>query len=82
MGGTSTQQVMITLDDGIDAHFERARAAGARIEQELRTEFFGRTYTALDLEGHVWSFLQNAPGRADPPAGWSVQFPRQEQETA
>ena len=58
-GGRSTQSVHVQLQNGIDAHCERARAAGARIAAEPETQFYGaRTYRALDLEGHVWNFNQ------------------------
>jgi uncharacterized glyoxalase superfamily protein PhnB len=40
-----------------DALFERAKAAGARIVQELRDEDYGsRGFTARDPEGVYWSF--------------------------
>jgi PhnB protein len=51
----STQGVFIYLDD-VDAHHERARAAGAQIETPLKDEPYGRTYTAIDLDGHPWFF--------------------------
>ncbi|HZC17327.1 MAG TPA: VOC family protein [Caulobacteraceae bacterium] len=60
IGGVGTQFVRIHLRDGIDAHCERARAAGARITQEPADQFYGaRTYRALDPEGHVWNFDQD-----------------------
>ncbi|HEY3812048.1 MAG TPA: VOC family protein [Caulobacteraceae bacterium] len=47
-----------TVDD-LATHYERARAAGARITQEPTLQFYGdRTYRCLDLEGHVWNFQQ------------------------
>ncbi len=59
LDGRCTQFIRVSLPDGIDAHCERARAAGARITQEPHDEFYGeRTYRALDLEGHVWNFAQ------------------------
>jgi uncharacterized glyoxalase superfamily protein PhnB len=59
LGGAGTQFVRVHLADGLDAHCERARAAGARITQEPADQFYGaRSYRALDLEGHVWSFDQ------------------------
>ena len=59
IGGKNTQTVHIQLTTDIDAHCERARAAGARIAAEPETQFYGaRTYRALDLEGHVWNFNQ------------------------
>ncbi len=59
LGGAGTQFVRIRLADGLDAHCERARAAGARITQEPADQFYGaRTYRALDPEGHLWNFEQ------------------------
>jgi uncharacterized glyoxalase superfamily protein PhnB len=58
-GGVGTQFVRIHLKDGLDAHCEHARTAGARIVQEPADQFYGaRTYRALDPEGHVWNFDQ------------------------
>jgi uncharacterized glyoxalase superfamily protein PhnB len=46
-----------------DAHFARARAAGATILRELRDEDYGsRGYSAADLEGHRWYFGTYRPG--------------------
>ena len=59
LGGKTTQTIRVELDDGIDAHCERARAAGARIWAEPADQFYGaRTYRAMDPEGHIWSFSQ------------------------
>ena len=59
-GGRNTQSLHVHLDDGIDAHCERAKAAGAVIVRELENQFYGdRTYSARDPEGHVWSFGQS-----------------------
>jgi len=56
IGGYETQSCYIIVDDA-DAHYEQAKAAGARIELELRDEYYGgREYTCRDLEGHIWSF--------------------------
>ncbi|MET0274271.1 MAG: VOC family protein [Phenylobacterium sp.] len=58
-GDVATQFLWVTLDEGIDAHCERARAAGARIVQAPEDQFYGaRTYRAHDLDGHVWCFSQ------------------------
>lgn len=55
--GMNTQFMRVDLAGDLDAHCERARAAGARITQEPQDQFYGhRTYRALDPEGHVWSF--------------------------
>ena len=59
LGGAGTQFVRVHLADGLDAHCEHARAAGARITQAPADQFYGaRTYRALDPEGHVWNFEQ------------------------
>lgn len=59
LGGVGTQFVRVRLASGLDAHCERARAAGARITQEPQDQFYGdRTYRALDPEGHVWNFSE------------------------
>jgi uncharacterized glyoxalase superfamily protein PhnB len=58
--GRNTQTIHVHLNDGIDAHCERARTAGAIILRELEDQFYGdRTYMAKDPEGHVWTFAQN-----------------------
>ena len=48
--------VYIAVDDP-NAHYERAKAAGATIERELTDQEYGsREYSAKDPEGHHWSF--------------------------
>ena len=48
----------VAVDD-VDAHFERARAAGARILSEPEDEAYGeRIYRVEDVEGHRWMFAQ------------------------
>jgi uncharacterized glyoxalase superfamily protein PhnB len=49
--------VLVEVAD-VDAHLERARAAGAEILREPRDEPYGRRYNAADPEGHRWMFLQ------------------------
>jgi len=56
----ATMGIFIYLAD-VDAHYERARAAGADIVQEPYDEPYGRTYTARDLDGHPW-FFTTPPG--------------------
>jgi uncharacterized glyoxalase superfamily protein PhnB len=47
----------VQLPDGLDEHCARARAAGAIIAAEPEDQFYGdRTYRAIDLEGHRWTF--------------------------
>lgn len=58
--GKNTQSVSIEIDTDIDAHFERAKAAGAVIYAEPETQFYGdRTYRCRDLEGHIWTVSQS-----------------------
>jgi len=57
VGGRNTQTVHVQLPDGLDEHCARARAAGAIIAAEPEDQFYGdRTYRAIDLEGHRWTF--------------------------
>jgi uncharacterized glyoxalase superfamily protein PhnB len=45
--------------DDVDAHFARAREAGATIHAEPEDQAYGdRRYDAEDPEGHRWSFAQ------------------------
>jgi uncharacterized glyoxalase superfamily protein PhnB len=54
--GLSTQALCVFVDD-LDAHFERAQAAGAQIISPLKDTDFGfREYHSRDLEGHHWTF--------------------------
>ena len=63
-GGPTVGLYLIVED--VDAHADRARAAGAEIILEPRDEDYGgRGFSARDLEGNVWSF-----GSYDP---WSDQ---------
>ena len=42
----------------LDAHYERARAAGATILSAIEDGPPGRRYRAEDLEGHRWFFFE------------------------
>jgi uncharacterized glyoxalase superfamily protein PhnB len=54
--GTCTQALCVYVED-LDAHFERAQAAGAEITSPPKDTDFGfREYHARDLEGHCWTF--------------------------
>lgn len=48
--------VFVAVED-VDAHLERARAAGAEILRGPDDQPFGRLYTAADPEGHRWMFM-------------------------
>ncbi|HEX3366367.1 VOC family protein [Phenylobacterium sp.] len=59
LGGKNTQTVHIQIETNLDAHCERARAAGAEILMEPETQFYGdRTYRCRDPEGHIWTVAQ------------------------
>lgn len=63
ISGANTQNLMVFVDD-VDAHFQQARAAGAKIIMEPATHDYGadywtdRTYECEDLGGHHWWFVQ------------------------
>jgi len=54
---------MVFVDD-VEAHFQRAKARGAKIVTEPKTSDYGedywtdRSYGAVDPEGHMWWFTQ------------------------
>ncbi len=54
--GGKTQSIYVYVED-VDAHFERAKAAGAKIVREPEDQFYGdRNYGVEDPEGHEWYF--------------------------
>ncbi len=59
LGDKCTQTVHVQMTEDIDAHCQRARAAGAEILMEPEDQFYGdRSYRARDPEGHIWTFGQ------------------------
>jgi uncharacterized glyoxalase superfamily protein PhnB len=53
-----TSHVYVLVDE-VDAHFERAKAAGAEIIEEPNDLPFGqRRYGCADPQGHEWYFAQ------------------------
>jgi uncharacterized glyoxalase superfamily protein PhnB len=44
--------------ENVDAHFQRAREAGATILSEIETGGPGKRYRAEDIEGHRWMFME------------------------
>ena len=55
-GGPQTQTVYVIVPDA-DAHYARAKAAGAEILMDIKTEDYGgRGYTCRDPQGHIWTF--------------------------
>jgi uncharacterized glyoxalase superfamily protein PhnB len=71
LSGANTQNMMVFVDD-VDAHFEHARRAGAKIITEPETHDHGedywtdRTYECEDLGGHHWWFVQRLRGQKSP----------------
>ncbi|MBO9685857.1 VOC family protein [Roseateles chitosanitabidus] len=67
LGSANTQSVMIFVDDA-EAHCARARQAGAKIVREPQVDDYGpeywadKTYGALDLDGHLWWFVERVRG--------------------
>jgi PhnB protein len=59
--GAATMGVFIYLDD-VDKHYTVAKAAGAEIVHPPKDVEYGRTYSAVDPEGHPWFFT--APAKA------------------
>ena len=63
LGGANTQCLCVYLDD-VEAHYERAKAAGAKIIDTPTTSDYGdeywsdRGYRVEDPEGHHWWFVQ------------------------
>ena len=69
--GQETVGIYVVIDEDVDAHCERARAAGAEINEEPADQDYGhRRYTATDPEGHVWYFA--APVKDVAPAAWGA----------
>ena len=65
--------VHVYVDD-VDAHYERAVAAGATIHQPPEDAPYGdRRYDAEDPEGHRWSFAQLL--REVEPEEWGATAP-------
>ena len=57
-GGTQSLTVFV---DNVDAHYRRAKSAGAKIVEDLHeTEYGERQYGVVDLDGHHWLFSEHA----------------------
>jgi len=67
-----TQSLTVFVDD-VDAHFVRAKSAGAKIVEELNETIYGeRQYGAEDLDGHHWLFSRHA--RDVSPDEWGAKI--------
>lgn len=72
--GYGTQSLTVFVDD-VDAHFVRAKAAGAKIlEEPHETEYGEYQYGAEDLDGHHWLFSRHARDRR--PEEWGAVVKR------
>ncbi len=49
--------VLVYVPD-VPAHYERARASGARILSEIDLDERAKRYRVEDLEGHRWMFME------------------------
>jgi len=73
--GYGTQSLTVFLED-LDAHFQTARNAGARILEDLHETVYGeRQYAAEDLAGHHWLFSRHARDVRPDQWGASVSGP-------
>ncbi len=71
-GGETGSRVMVPVAD-VDAHYARAKAAGALVQSVPTTQPFGeRQYSALDLGGHRWTFTQSVAD--SDPASWGGEL--------
>jgi uncharacterized glyoxalase superfamily protein PhnB len=69
--GAATQSLTIFVED-VDAHYQRSRAAGAKIVEELNETMYGeRQYGVEDLAGHHWLFSRHA--RDVHPSEWGAR---------
>jgi uncharacterized glyoxalase superfamily protein PhnB len=58
--GYGTQSLTVFVDD-VEAHFQRAKAAGAKILEEPHETVYGEfQYATEDLDGHHWLFSRHA----------------------
>jgi uncharacterized glyoxalase superfamily protein PhnB len=58
--GYGTQSLTIFLDD-VATHYDKTRAAGATIVEELHETVYGELqYGVVDLDGHHWLFSWHA----------------------
>ncbi len=62
-GEPVTQGLYVVVPDA-DAHLARAKAAGAEIVIDIKTQDYGgRDYTCRDIGGYVWTFGTYDPWR-------------------
>jgi uncharacterized glyoxalase superfamily protein PhnB len=70
--GCGTQSLTVFVED-VDGHYHKAKAAGAKIVEELHeTEYGERQYGVEDLDGHHWLFSRHA--RDVSPDAWGARI--------
>lgn len=58
--GYGTQSLTVFVPD-VEAHFQQAKSAGAKILEEPQETVYGEfQFAAQDLEGHHWLFSRHA----------------------
>jgi PhnB protein len=63
-------QIYVRVEE-VDAHYERAKAAGATIATAPTEQHGQRMYRAMDPEGHRWIFATPSAGASGPEQGSS-----------
>lgn len=70
--GYGTQSLTVFVED-VNGHFQRAKAAGAKIvEEPHETEYGEYQFAAEDLDGHHWLFSRHA--RDVSPVQWGAKI--------
>jgi uncharacterized glyoxalase superfamily protein PhnB len=69
--GKSTQSLTVFVE-GVDAHYQHTKSAGAHIVEDLHvTEYGERQYGVEDIAGHRWLFSRHA--RDVSPSEWGAE---------
>jgi len=72
--GYGTQSLTVFVES-IEAHFERAKSAGAKLLEHLHETVYGELqYAVEDLDGHHWLFSRHA--RDLSPEEWGAKLAR------
>ncbi len=70
--GYETQSLTVFVND-LESHFQRTKAAGAKILEDLHETVYGELqYAAEDLDGHHWLFSRHA--RDLSPDAWGAKI--------
>jgi uncharacterized glyoxalase superfamily protein PhnB len=73
--GYGTQSLTVFIPD-VDAHYNKAKSAGATIVEDLHETIYGeRQYGTRDLDGHHWLFSTHA--RDVSPTEWGATITTQ-----